>query len=359
MADQDDATDESQKTEEPTARRLEDARKRGQVVHSREINNWAVLFAVTVLVVMSGPGLMSDISAQLRNFIAAPQNIPVEGKGLRLMLEALLFAIMKALAVPLLLLAFVGAISSFLQTGVIFSLDPIKPDLSKISLMKGVERLFSRRAVMELVKGLVKISAVSIALTLALRPYFGGMEHFIGLDISQSMFDVQAMFLKMMTAVLAILFIFAIFDYLYQRHTFMQQMRMSKQEMKDEFKQTEGDPHVKAQLRREREKKARRRMIQAVPEADVVITNPTHYAVALKYDSKAMDAPLMLAKGADLVASKIKELAKEHKIPIVENAPLARALFDSMDIDQIIPKEHWKAVAEIISYVFKLKGKQA
>jgi flagellar biosynthetic protein FlhB len=147
-------------------------------------------------------------------------------------------------------------------------------------------------------------------------------------------------------------------DYLYQRHDFMQKMRMSKQEIKDEFKQTEGDPMVKGRLRQLREQKARQRMMQSVPEADVVITNPTHYAVALKYDAKEMNAPVMVAKGADMIAERIKEVARESKVPMIENPILARALFDSMEIDQAIPQEHYKAVAEVISYVFKLKGKR-
>jgi flagellar biosynthetic protein FlhB len=212
---------------------------------------------------------------------------------------------------------------------------------------------------MEFVKGIVKLMVISFAGIVVLMPYFDGLEHFVGLDFGQAMDDMRTLFLRMMVAVLTVLFVLAIMDYLYQRYDFMQKMRMSKQELKEEFKQTEGDPQVKARLRQLREQKARQRMMQAVPEADVVITNPTHYAVALKYDSKAMDAPQMVAKGADLVAQKIRELAKEHKVPVVENAPLARALYDSMEIEQTIPAEHYKAVAEVISYVFRLKGKKA
>jgi flagellar biosynthetic protein FlhB len=359
MAEQDDSTDESQKTEEPTARRLEEARKRGQVVVSREINTWVLLFAATVLIVMAGPGIMSDMAAQLRVFIASPDAIPLDGKGLHDTLQDLVVTVMKDLAVPFLVLAFAGAISGLVQTGIVFSAESLKPDLSKVSIRRGIERLFSGKSMAELAKGFVKLGVVSVAGTMALLPYFGGVEHFVGLDLGQALFDLQTMFLRMMIAALTVLFVLSILDYLYQRHVFMKSMRMSKQELKEEFKQTEGDPHVKAQLKRLREKKARQRMMQAVPEADVVITNPTHYAVALKYDSGVMQAPTMLAKGVDAVAENIKKVAKEHKVPVVENAPLARALFDSMQIDQVIPQEHWKAVAEVISYVFKLKGKRA
>jgi flagellar biosynthetic protein FlhB len=172
------------------------------------------------------------------------------------------------------------------------------------------------------------------------------------------MYDLRTLFLKMMAAALVVLFVLAVADYLYQRYEFMKKMRMSKQELRDEQKQTEGDPQIKARLRQLREQRARQRMMQAVPEADVVITNPTHYAVALKYDIKKMDAPQMVAKGVDAIAQKIREVAGENKVPIVENPALARALYDSMEIEQTIPREHFKAVAEVISYVFKLKGKK-
>jgi flagellar biosynthetic protein FlhB len=358
MAEQDDSTDESQKTEEPTARRLEDARKRGQVVHSREVNTWVVLFAATMLVTTAGPRIASDLYDNLKIFLAMPHAMQTDPIGIQKTLEGLLTTVGEDLLLPFLILSFAGVLSGFIQTGPIFSLDPIKPDLSKISIMKGFGRLFSGRSVSELVKGIFKLVIVSIAVTIALKPYLGGVEHFVGLDSNQAMFDLQTIFLKLMTAALTVLFFVAALDYLYQRQTFLKQMRMSKQEMKDEYKQTEGDPHVKGKLRQLREKKARERMMQAVPSADVVITNPTHYAVALKYNAKEMNAPTMVAKGVDTIAQKIKEVAKENKVPIVENPVLARALYDAMELDQVIPQEHWKAVAEVISYVFKLKGKK-
>lgn len=358
MAENEGQSDDSQKTEEPTARRLEEARKRGQVVFSREITNWAMLFAATMLVLMAAPPVMSDLKTTLRVFLEQPHRIPADGAGLGQTLTGLFLHVGGALALPLLALIAVGVLSGFVQTGPLLTTDPVKPDLSKISIMKGFGRLFSMRSIMEFVKGLIKLAAVSLAGVLVLMPYFDGIEHFVGLDFGQAMFDLQSLFLKMMIAVLAVLFVLAVMDYLYQRHDFMQKMRMSKQEIKEEFKQTEGDPHVKARLRELRERRARQRMMQAVPEADVVITNPTHYAVALKYDTKEMPAPMLVAKGADLVAEKIKEIAKENKVPIVENAPLARALYDSMELEQIIPAEHYKAVAEVIRYVFKLKGKK-
>jgi len=358
LAEDDSQTDESQKTEDPTPRRLEEARKRGQVIYSREINNWMVLFAATVLVVMAGPHIMSDIKNLLRNFLEKSYAIPTDPVGLSDVLEGMFFRISGDIVIPLLCLAFAGALAGFLQTGPIFTTDPITPELSKISLIKGFGRLFSARSVMELGKGIIKLLLVSIAAVLVLKPYFNTVEHFVRMDFSRTLFEMQTLFLKMMVAVLSVLFFLAIIDYLFQRHEFMKNMRMSKQDIKEEFKQTEGDPHIKGKLRQLREQRARQRMMQAVPKADVVITNPTHYAVALKYDSKEMDAPTMVAKGVDLIAQRIKEIANENNVPVIENAALARSLYNSMEIDQTIPREHYKAVAEVISYVFKLKGRK-
>ncbi|MFH1157642.1 MAG: flagellar biosynthesis protein FlhB [Pseudomonadota bacterium] len=358
MAEEEDTTDRSQKTEDPTPRKLEEARKRGQVVNSREVNNWIVLFTATLVVIAAGPGILSDIRNTLGNFLEQSWAIPTDPGGLGQALRILFLRIGGDLILPLLFLTFAGAISGFVQTGPLFSFDPIAPDLSRISIFKGIGRLFSRRSIMELLKGIAKISLVSVAGIIVLRPYFGGVEHFVGLDIAQALFELQLLFLKMMSAVLSVLFFLAILDYMFQRSEFMKNMRMSLQDVREEYKQTEGDPQIKGRLRQLREQKARQRMMQAVPKADVVITNPTHYAVALKYDTVEMDAPTMVAKGVDLIARKIREVAEENNVPVVENATLARALHASMEINQTIPREHYKAVAEVISYVFKLKGKR-
>ncbi len=354
----DNETEDSQKTEEPTAKRLEEARKRGQVVYSREVTNWIMLFVITLLVLMAGPGIMTDLETTLKSFIANAHQYPTDGKGLLAVAKDLFWAVMGNLLLPFGVLMVAGVLSGYIQTGPIFTAETMKPDLKKISIMNGFQRLFSAKSIAEFVKGLFKLGVVSAAIYIALWPYSEGIEHFVGQEFGPAMFDLETMFLKMMGAALIVLFVLAIADYMYQRHEFMMKMRMSKQELKDEYKQTEGDPQIKGRLRALREQKARQRMMQAVPEADVVITNPTHYAVALKYDPKDMAAPQMVAKGVDVVAQRIRDVAAENKMPLVENPALARALYDSMDIEQTIPNEHFKAVAEVISYVFKLKGKK-
>ena len=358
MAEGEDSTDKSQKTEEPTARKLEEARKRGQVINSKEVSNWAMIFAGTMVVGMAGPGIMHDLQHTLKKYISHAHQFPTDAHGIRTLMSDLFLEVGSIMFLPMLVLVFVAFMAGFVQTGPLFTTEPMKPDLSKISPLKGFERLFSMRSIVEFLKGIFKLVVVFGACFIALYPYFDGVEHFVGQDFGPALFDLRALFLKMMVAALTVLFVMAVADYIYQRYDFMQKMRMSKQEIKDEFKQTEGDPFVKGKLRALREQKARQRIMQAVPEADVVITNPTHFAIALKYKPEEMDAPVMVAKGADAVAERIRELAKENKIPLVENPPLARALFDSMEIDQSIPSEHYKAVAEVISYVFKLKGKR-
>ncbi len=351
-------TDDSQKTEDPTPRRLEDARKKGQVVYSREVTSWVVLFASTLLIVGAGPGIGTSLKDTLQVFLARPHDLLADPGGLGRVLTGMMAEVSLVLILPLLMLAVAAILSAFVQTGPILSAESIKPDLKKLSPIAGFGRMFSKKAIAEFVKGLAKLGVVGAAMFFAIRPFFDGAVHYVGLDLNQSLFELEVLFLKLMVAALLVMFVIAIADYVYQRYEFMQKMKMSKQEIKDEYKQTEGDPHVKGRLRQLREQKARQRMIQAVPTADVVITNPTHYAVALKYDIKEMDAPTLVAKGTDLVAQKIKEVARENKVPVLENPALARALFDSMDLDQQIPTEHFKAVAEVISYVFKLKGRK-
>ena len=178
----------------------------------------------------------------------------------------------------------------------------------------------------------------------------------IGLPLPLMMEELSSLVLRLMSGILVVLLVVAVIDLIYQRYEHYKKMRMTKQELKDEYKQTEGDPQVRAKLRQLRQEKARARMMQAVPEADVVITNPTHYSLALKYDPDERDAPVLVAKGIDEVAMRIREVAKEHDIPLFENKPLARVLYDTVELDEMIPPEHYQAVAEVISYIFKLRG---
>lgn len=353
----DDTTDDSQKTEDPTPKKIEEARKRGQIALSREVNNWVMLCVGTLIVLaLSGP-MMIDLTKMMRFYIEHAHDIPSMPGGLAIILGEGFKRVMVIMALPLLFLVVAAFLAPFLQVGPLFAPGVIKPDFSKVSITKGFGRLFSLRSVVEFLKGIMKISIVGIVGTLIVYPYLDKFEHMIDMPVIMAMGELRFLTVKMLIGMLVVLMVIAAIDLVYQRHEYYKKMRMSRQEVKDEYKQSEGDPQVKARLRQIRSERARARMMQAVPEADVVITNPTHYSIALKYNPDEMPAPIVVAKGIDEVAMRIREVAKENDIILFENKPLARALYDVAEIDEMIPTEHFKAVAEIISYVFKVKGK--
>lgn len=349
--------DDSQKTEDPTPKKLEEARRKGQVAISREINNWVMILAGTVVVLALGPGMMQDIALLLRTYFAQVHTLPEAPGGLQFLVVEAFKEILVILALPLLFLLMAAFLGPYLQVGPLFAPEIIKMDLSKISLFKGFQRLFSMKSVMEFVKGLLKLAIVSVVGFLILQPFYQSVDHLVGLPVIAATDEIKSLTTRLLIGILVVLFVIAMIDLVYQRYEHMKKMRMSKQEIKDEYRQSEGDPHVKAKLRQLRQERARARMMQAVPTADVVITNPTHYSVALKYDPEEHDAPIVVAKGVDDLALRIRETAREHDVIVLPNPPLARVLFDTVDVDAMVPPEQYKAVAEIISYVFKLKGK--
>ena len=244
-----------------------------------------------------------------------------------------------------------------LQHRPVFSAEKLKPDFSKLSLLKGFKRMFGFDGWMNLLKGLIKITIVGAVVWTVLWPERGRLESVMTLAPDQVAADMMRLVMRVMMAALAVLAVIAGGDYFLQRFQFLKRNRMSKQEIKEEFRQTEGDPAIKAKVRQIRAERAKRRMMAEVPKATVIITNPTHFAVALKYESGKMAAPICVAKGVDALALKIREVAEEHEVPIVENPPLARALYAAVDIDETVPAEHYKAVAQVIGYVMRLTGK--
>ncbi len=353
----DDDHDDSSKTEDPTPKKLQEAREKGQVPVSREVNNWIMLAAGTMVVLAMGPGMMEQMMVLLRTYIERSNDFPEMPGGMQFAVVEALKEVLKIIALPILFLMLAAFAGPFLQTGPLLAPDIIKFDLSKISPMKGFQRLFSLKSVVEFLKGILKLVVVSVVGYIIIRPYFYNVDHMVGLPLPLAMDEIRVLITKLLIGILVVVLIMAVLDLAYQRYDHYKKMRMTKQEVKDEYKQSEGDPHVKAKLRQLRQEKARARMMQAVPTADVVITNPTHYSVALKYDPDQNEAPIVVAKGINEVALRIREVAREHKIIIMPNPPLARVLFDSVEIDEAVPPDHYKAVAEIISYVFKLKGK--
>lgn len=350
--------DDSQKTEDPTSRRLDEARERGQVANSREVNNLLMLGVFSMSVLLFGGSAAAAIYKASIPFIESPDMVPADFEHLVALGWKLLGVLLAAGAVPL-VLAIIAAIGAgYLQFGLVFSADGIMPKLDKISPLAGLKRMFSMRSLAEFVRGLLKLAVVGSVAMLLIVPEVAHLNKLIGMEMIQLLGETKALLAKLLIGVVSIVAAIAAIDVIYQRLQHMREMRMSRQEIKDEFKETEGDPLVKGRLRQLRMERTRRRMMAQVPQSDVVVTNPTHYAVALKYDPNSMAAPKMMAKGADKVAQKIREIAKEHGIPIVENPPLARGLFAAVDVDEEVTPEFYKAVAEVISYIFKLKRRR-
>lgn len=354
MAEQE---DDSQKTEEPTQRRLDQSREKGQVAQSQEISHWFMILAFAIIIGFLVQSMGGGLVDALYPFIEQPHAFRVDSGQLQDVLADTFYKIGLVMLLPVVVAFLAAFLSSFIQNGILISFDPITPKMEKISLMKGMKRLFSSRSLMEFTKGIAKLAIVAMVIVIVMWPELHMIPNLTALELPQFLILLQGYAFRVLMAVVSVMMVIASVDYLYQKYQHTKQMRMSKQDVKDEYKQTEGDPMIKARLRQIRMERARRRMMSAVPDADVVVTNPTHYAVALKYDPDEMEAPRLTAKGADLIAKRIRELAEEHNIPIVENPPLARVLFSAVEIEQEIPPEHYKAVAGVISYVMRLKGK--
>lgn len=349
--------DDAQKTEEPTPRKLEEARRKGQVANSREVNHWFLILAGAVAFMSFAPSMTANIVGALSRFVTEPDLVVADRAGIGKALSGALVDVLMSMLPFISVLVIAAILAGVIQSGFLLSFERIKPELSKISVMKGLKRLFSLKSLTEFLKSLFKLIIVGAVVAALLSPVFDNLPHLMTLETRDVMDILLSLAVRLFIGVLSVMTIITVIDVLYQRFEHIKGQRMTRQEVKDELKQTEGDPQIKARLRQIRTERARRRMMASVPDADVVITNPTHFAVALKYDPEDMAAPRLLAKGADAVAARIREVAKENDIPLVENPPLARALFESVDIDAEIPPEHYKAAAEIISYVFQLKGR--
>ena len=350
-------SDDSSKTEEPSHKKLEDARKKGQTFSSREINHFFMMLALTFFIMIMAPGLGRDMIDTLGPFITKPDEMDMDSASFMGLMRTVTLGTVLALAL-LFLASIAAAIApAVVQNKWVFSTESIKPKFNKISPLAGAKRLFGLKALVEFAKSLLKVTVVGTIAFYSLMPYKEYLYTLPALPKADMLEFSQQMAGRMLIAVLILLFLLSIGDYLWQRFMFMKQMRMTKQELKEEYKQQEGDPHIKGKLKAIRREKAKQRMTANVPKADVIITNPTHYAVALKYDAAKMPAPVLLAKGTDDVAARIRELAAQNKIPIVRNPPLARVLYDTTDIEDEIPIAHYAAVAKVIGYVYKLKGK--
>jgi len=353
MAENNDA---ASKTEEATPRKLEQSREKGDVAKTQDLAPLAALtFSAGVLAILGGWLAKTMISA-LIPFIAHPEQIPLEGAGGVTVARMAIMAAAPVLGAVLLTAALGGMAGNLVQHGLLFTPDKLKPDFKKVSPLSGFQRIFGPDGLAQFVKSISKILAVAGVAYLVLKPHFHEFRTLSALDPAAMLPFSAEILRKLIFAVIALMLAITGADWIWQKQRFMQKMRMSREEVKEEYKQTDGDPLIKAKLRQMRHEKARRRMMAAVPTATVVVMNPTHYAVALKYEAGTAGAPECVAKGLDAVALRIRAAAEEAGVPVIEDPPLARALYAAVEIDEAIPPAHFEAVAKIIGFILGAKA---
>ena len=350
------AENDQEKTEQATPKRQRDAREKGQVVVSREVSSALVLLGAMLAFYASGAWMFQRLAEMMRHFFGGMGTISLRADSLQTLLFHL-FIDFFLIVFPVMLAAMIiGVAANVMQVGFTISTDAMSPKLSKLNPLQGIGKLLSLRSAVDLLKSLIKIVLLGWLSYSLIRGEIQKMLLLMRMDImdiwtfiGETAFRIGLYIGLAMVAIAAL-------DYLFQWWQHQKDLRMTKQEIKDESKQTEGDPKIKSRIRYIQLEMSRRRMMQSVPGATVVITNPTHLAIALIYDSKRMQAPKVVAKGAGFIAQTIKDIARSHSVPIVENKPLARTLFKTVDLGAYIPFELYKAVAEILAYVYRLKG---
>ncbi|THD58741.1 flagellar biosynthesis protein FlhB [Phenylobacterium sp.] len=354
-----DTNDAASRTEEPTPRKLQQARERGEVVKTQDLASMASLAGAATVVALGGGYLSRNLVTALTPFLASPDAMSFEGHGGVPILRAAVTAAAPVIGAVVLCACAAGIAGNVVQTGLMFSPERLSFDPSKLSPAAGFKRIFGIDGFMQFLKSLLKVTLTGLLAWWVLSPHLKELESLAGMDPIAMLAFAADILRRLVFAVAAFLTLVAGADWFWQRQRFMQRMRMTKEELKEDFKQSEGDPHIKAKQKQLRNARARRRIIAAVPGATVVVMNPTHYAVALKYDTNEAPAPLCVAKGVDSLALKIREVAEAAGVPVIEDPPLARALYAAVDIDEIIPPAHYEAVAKIIGFILSAGRKAA
>ncbi|MCT8139837.1 flagellar biosynthesis protein FlhB [Anaerobacillus sp. CMMVII] len=346
-----------EKTENATPKKKQETRKKGQVAKSTDINTAIILLLIFIFLGLIGSFVGKKTVTFLQFMYQEYLLFQLTAENVQsLFLEITMQTVV--IVAPIMLMAFLAAIfSNYLQVGFLFAPEAIKMKLSKLNPIQGFKRIYSVRAIVELLKSLLKIVLVGLVTFTILWFSIDQILILSLIPITDALSFVGTLTITMGVAVSILLIFLAVLDYLYQRYDHEKNIRMSKQDVKDEYKKTEGDPLIKSKIKEKQRQMAMQRMMQEVPKADVVITNPTHFAIALKYDGEKMDAPVVIAKGVDFIAQKIKGIAKNNEIIMVENRPLARALYEQTDIGDEVPEELFKAVAEVLAYVYRIKNK--
>jgi flagellar biosynthetic protein FlhB len=347
-------SDDSDRTEEPTARRLQEAHEKGDVVKSLEVVTFFALAAITLAILASAGYSSRSLVVPMRGLIEHSVDLSVDGGGLRRLFLSIGKAIAVALAIPLGILALGALAGNLIQHRLVFSASSLEPRFSKISPLAGLKRLLSIDNLVNFLRGLIKVVVLGTVMFSVLWPERDRLDALVTIDIMEMLPVAESLSIKMLGTIVAMMFLIAVLDYAWVYWRWRKRHMMSLKEIKDEHKQTEGDPMIKGKIRQLRQDRARNRMMSKVPNATVVVTNPTHYAVALQYEA-AMQAPVCVAKGADEVALRIRETAREAGVPVIENPPLARSLYASVELDQMIPEQHYKAVAQLISQIMNTR----
>lgn len=343
-----------EKTEEATPKRKEEARQKGQVAKSMEVNSVFVILAAFFTLKMMGTYIYEELAAYMRGSFGSLMVTELTIEALQQLFIGFSLILLKT-AFPIMgVILLVSLLVNFLQVGFNFSLEPLMPDFGKVNPITGFGRLFSKRSLVEMVKSLVKIAIIGYFIYRFMLKAVQQVPSLISADLIDSLQLASSLVLDLVYQISAVMVVIAAIDYFYQWWEHNESLKMSKQEVKEEYKQMEGDPHIKSKIKERQRAMAMQRMMQDVPKADVIVTNPTHFAVALQY-KQGMAAPLVLAKGQDLIAQRIKAIGQEHKVTIVENKMLARTLYAAVEVGQAVPPELYQAVAELLAYVYRLK----
>lgn len=347
----------AERTEKATPKRREEARKKGQVARSREIPAVMVLLAGISILFFGGTYIFQRLSAFMVQSLGRVGTLSLNPANLEALGREVIWSFFLILAPVLSAVAVVSILSNYIQVGNLLSFHLLKPDIAKISPARGFGRIFSKQSIVELLKSIFKLAIVGWVAFSTVQKELPRILPLIDQEVGSIFQYVSSVSFSLFLKAGLVMLLLAGLDYLFQRWTYEKGLRMTKQEMKEEFKQVEGDPLIKSRIRSIQRDLARRRMMAEVPRADVIITNPTHYAVALSYRSKEMEAPMVVAKGAGFVAERIKEIGRSHQIPILENKLLAQILFKTVALGQTIPVALYHAVADVLAYVYRLKRK--
>ena len=350
--------DKSQKTEQPTPKRLREAREKGNVAKSREFGTVFILISSLIIFYFYGKQFLHHLLGLMQWLFHSCGELTIQDTNMTFLIYQIEAKLVPILLPIILFLGIFAFLANYCQIGFIFSGESLKPDLNKINPIEGFKKLFSLKSLVELIKSVLKVGVIGIIAYVTVKGEIANITLLSAMTPGNILLYIWKITFKIIFRSTLALLIMSVFDYVYQRYEWRKGLMMTKEEVKQEMKQMEGDPKVKAKIRSVQQQLARKRMMSKVPQADVIITNPTHLAIALRYEAEEMQAPKVIAKGAGFIAQKIKEIAQEHGIPVVEDKPLARIIYKTIEVEESIPPHLYQAVAEILAYVYKLKPKK-